>query len=228
MRIEGLSQERFILSYVEEQVRVLKSQERNLYSSLIEFGIGELVRLQMRQLAEAKGERELPLLEQSIQLVQEKLGEWRTRSKLSYDFTSYFEGVRKELRFVAKEMSELSKQLERSRRAERVASREIITDGVAIPLEIVQVGLPNAIEALLVVPLTEEFELNLGRVREEYAVEGQWFPYQILMEPFSLLLDDDGTIWVPVLVSSEGLIEQAREALLALAVKLYRSSSDSV
>jgi len=53
-------------------------------------------------------------------------------------------------------------------------------------------------------------------------VEGQWFPYQILIEPFSLLLDDDGTILVPALGSSEILIEQAREALLILAERLYQ------
>lgn len=226
MSIEVLSQERFILRYVEEQVQSLRRQERNLYSSLIEFGIGELVRLQMRQLAEQEGEQELPILEQSIQLIQEKLDEWCVQRELSYDFTSYFEGVRKSLRFAAREMSELSKQLDLSRRSERVASREIITDGVMIPLEIVQVGLSNAIESLFVVPLTEEFELNVGRVSESYSVEGQWFPYQILIGPFNLLLDDDGTILIPVLEASEALIEQAREALVVLAEQLYQPSLD--
>lgn len=160
MSVKILFQEQFILRYVEEHVRFFMEQEEDLYSSPIEFGIGELVRLQMRQLTAAKWERELVVLGRAIQLVQKKLDDWCTRRELTYDFTSYFGDTRKELRFVAKEMSELSKQLDLSRRSERIASRGRITDGVAIPLEIVQVGLRNAIESLRVIPLAEEFETD--------------------------------------------------------------------
>lgn len=226
MSIEVLSQERFILSCIEEYVWSLSSQKGAAYSWAAEFGIAELVRLQMRQLAQTKANPESELLESAIETVQVILDEWCAGSKLSFDFTVYFENVRKGLRFAAKEMGGLSRQLALSRQAGRVAFRERLTHEVTIPLEIVPIGLQNAIEALFVVPLTEEFALNLGRVSEIYAVEGQWFPYQILIEPLNLLLDDDGTILIPVLGASEALMEQAKEALVILAAQLYEFSLD--
>lgn len=222
MSIEGFSQERFILSCIEEQVQFLAEQEGEPYSWELEFGIAELVRLQMRQLAQMKWERELVILEESIQQAQEKLNERCNWWNLTYDFSSYFRGIRKELRFAAKEVSELSKQLELSRQSNRVISGERITRGVAFPLDIMQVGLQNAIESLLIVPLAHEFVLNLEGVREIYPVVGQWFPYQILAEPFDLLLDDDGTVSVTTAGLTETSIAQARDTVLTLAALLYQ------
>lgn len=224
MSVQVLSQERFILRYMEEQVWFLREQEGDPYSLGIEFGIAELVRVLMRQQAQMEWKRESVMLEQALEIAENKLNQWCARAGLRFDFTPYFPAVRKGLKFAAKEMSELSKQLTRSRESERVVDRESIIDGVAIPLEIVQVGLHNAIEALMVVPLTEEFELDLERMRQIYPSQGQWFPYQISIEPFSLLLDDDGTILVVTLGLSNVFIAQARETLLVLATQLYQPS----
>lgn len=219
-----LSQEQFILSCVEEYVGCLLEQEEKKYSWRIEFGIGELVRVQMRQLAQVRAEHEAIMLERSIEITQEKLNGWFTGREFSFDFTPYFGSVRKELRFAAKEIGELSKQLSLSRRSERVAHRESITYGVTVPLEIVQVGLQNAIESILAVPLAEEFDLDLEGVREVYLVQGQWYPYQITIESLSLLLDDDGTVLMPTLGLSNTMIEQARNTLLTLVTRLYQPS----
>ena len=224
MSLQVLSQERFILNSLEERVRFLMKQDTEPYSLGIEFGIAELVRMQMRELAQVQGEREAVILERSMEMAEAKLNEWCARTELVYDFTPYFSGVRKGLKFAAKEISELSRQLARSRQSERVASRERVTDCAAIPLEIVQVGLRNAIESLMVIPLAEEFELDLEGVRQVYEFQGQWFPYQVSIESFSLLLDDDGTILVATVSLSEASIWRARETLLTLAQQLYQPS----
>lgn len=224
MTIQVLSQERFILRYVEEQVQFLIEQEGEPYSLGIEFGIAELVRVLMRQQAQVKWERESIILEQALETAQGKLIQRCAQAGLCFDFTPYSSGVRKGLKFAAKEMSELSRQLARSRQSERVAHRERIIEGVTIPLEIVQVGLQNAIESLIVVPLAEEFELDLEGVRQIYSLQGKWFPYQVLVEPFSLLLDDDGTILVMTVGLADALIAQAKEILLVLAAQVYQPS----
>ncbi len=224
MSLQILSPERFILSSLEERVRFLREQDIEPYSLGIEFGIAELVRMRMRELAQVKEEREVVILERSLETVEAKLNEWCARTELVYDFTPYFSGVRKGLKFAAKEISELSRQLALSRQSERVASRERITERSAIPLEIVQVGLRNAIESLIVIPLAEEFELDLEGVRRVYEFRGQWFPYQVSIEPFDLLLDDDGTILVATVSLSEASVWRARETLLTLAELLYQPS----
>ncbi|MBW4419896.1 MAG: hypothetical protein KME13_11800 [Myxacorys californica WJT36-NPBG1] len=224
MSVQVLSQERFILNCVAEQAGFLMEQEGEPYSLGIEFGIAELARVLMRQRAQMQWEHESVLLEQVLESAQDKLDQWGAQTGLSFDFTPYLPGVRKGLKFAAKEVSELSKQLALSRQSERVANREKITDGAAIPLEIVQVGLQNAIESLIVVPLAEEFALDLEGVRQVYAVQGQWFPYQVSIEPFSLLLDDDGTILIATVGVSDALIAQAKETLLVLAVQVYQPS----
>ncbi len=224
MSLQVLSPERFILSRLEEQVRFLREQDTEPYSLGIEFGIAELVRMRMRELAQVREEREVVILERSLETVEATLNEWCARTELVYDFTPYFSGVRKGLKFAAKEISELSRQLALSRQSERVASRERITDCAAIPLEIVQVGLRNAIESLMVIPLAEEFELDLEGVRQVYEFRGEWFPYQVSIESFGLLLDDDGTILVATVSLSEASVWRAREALLTLAEQLYQPS----
>jgi hypothetical protein len=221
MSIQVMSQERFIIRCIEEQARFLKEQEGEPYSLGIEFGITELVRLLMRELAQVRWGRETVVLERSLELAQERLNQWCTRNELSFDFTPYFPNVRKGLKYVAREISELSRQLSLSRQSERVAGRERITDGVAVPLEIVQVGLPNAIESLVAIPLSAEFKLDLEGIRKNYPFQGEWFPYQVSIEPFSLILDDDGTVLMSTLGLSEFLVGQARDTLLTLATQLY-------
>lgn len=228
MSIQVFSQEAFILINLEEQVRQLLGQERVEYSLGIEFGVAELVRVLMRQLAQRRVEPEGVLLARSLETVEAKLNERLSQGGLTYDFTPYFAAVRKGLRFAAREISELSQQLDLSRRSERVATRRRVDGRTAIPLELVQVGLQNAIEALLVIPLAEEFELNLEGARAAYEVEGQWFPYRVIVEEFSIVLDDDGTILVATLNLSDERLQQAQASLLNLAEQLYRACAEDL
>ncbi|MBD1867207.1 hypothetical protein H6F95_07810 [Cyanobacteria bacterium FACHB-471] len=190
----------------------------------IELGLTELVKNQMRQLAqEDRDDKQINLLEQAIRVIEQRVQEQMSECDLQFCFAAYWASVRKALKFPAKEIAELGEKLRQSRRLERISERQQITSANQVLFEVIEVGLQNAIEGLIAVPLPTVLELNLEGIRQNYLLEGDWFPFQVAVEKLQFVFDDDGTISVSTENFPEQLLLKARQVLLDLANQSYIS-----
>lgn len=217
-----ISHQRFVCQSIVERIRTLVlKEEAQIYSSTIEVALAELVREQMVTLARrhVSDSSQPNLLEQAIRLTETNLLE---RLNHYFDFEPYFEMVREKMKTSAQEITKLQEQLKEARFQERIGFSERIDDDVAVPFEIVEIGLRDALEGLVAIPLAEQgCYLNLEEIKNSYEVEGAQFPFQIATENFVFIIDDDGRIFVSTDNFSNSLIEDARGMLTHLARRLY-------
>ena len=64
-------------------------------------------------------------------------------------------------------------------------------------------------------------EIDLERVVQMYSAEGAWYPYQIASGNFTIILDDDGSLFVSTRHLSDALMKDAKELLNTIAAELY-------
>ncbi|HEY9631589.1 MAG TPA: hypothetical protein V6C84_30220 [Coleofasciculaceae cyanobacterium] len=223
MKFQMQNQPAFILNTLVELLPHFSRQEQASYSQIIEFSLAEMVREMMRSIA-AQGDNpgERQLLEQAIQRTEQQVQE-RVPNQVEFDFAPYLAALRQGLRYPAKEMAELGVELKRSRQVQRTSRTEQLTSASGVPFEVLEVGLPKAIELLIAYPLVETIELDLGPLRESYRVEGEGFPFQVTAQELTFAIDDDGSIFTCVENFPIRLVANAKEELMALARQVYLS-----
>jgi len=222
-RFPTRSQEEYLLQDLLKLVWNLHKSGQSGYSQLVEFGVMELVRRQMRQIAlKAQVRESEELLRRAVTQTHDKLQERLEGHKLTFDFSPYFQNAAQQLRYVAKEMQELAEGL---RQLEQPLQQgKPIASATGVEFKIKEVGL-REVEALIVTPLASQFELDLEWLRQSYSVEGEWFPFYVLIEELGFVVDDDGTIFISTENFPDLLLEQARKLMVGVAHQLYCSHS---
>jgi len=226
MKIIVTSQEKYIIKNIIEMINNLRERsESGTYSSAIEFAISELVRDAMRINAESVGwEEQDDLLDIALELTQRKLNNELEESGIHFKTDKYFNNVEKKLDFPARELTELGAQLVESKQKSRLGLKESLQSEGKVPFEIIELGLSNAIDTLLTKPLAETCEIDTERIKGRYEIEGDWFPFQIIIDDLTFVIDDDGTIFVSVENLPSELVSRARKGLQQLARLLYFNS----
>lgn len=228
MSFRILSQEEFTLKNLVELIESAMERGSTRYSSSIECSLTELVKERMRRIVQEDDlYRSGDILGFAIQDVREKLQELLGARANGFDLSPYFNSAKATLKFPARELSDLGNRLRLSRSTKRIGERRRIAEAAQAPFEITEVGLQNLIEALIASPAGQVYELNLEEVKRSYEVEGDWFPFQIVVEEFEFVIDDDGTVFISTENFPEKLVMEAREILLVLAKLLYIRAVDS-
>ena len=221
-----LSQEELLIKYLIEQINKEENLEKDRYSNNIDFGLSELVRFYIRKIAQDTKyvyEQEVNLLSQAMRMTEYKLKE-KLGNTSKFNFNKYFRNIEPKLRYVAQEVKELRLNLIRSQREQRVAIRHRLSESSRIPIEITELGLSGFIDGLLdkaFLNNSEGYNINLENL--ECPVEGEWFPFEVMIEDFVFTIDDDGTIFVSVENLPQRLVLRAKEMLQVIANHLYRS-----
>jgi len=224
MRFKVFSLEAFVMQSLIKQGQTLLDRDWEKHCVKIELGLTELVKSQMRQLAqEDRDDKQINLLEQAIRVIEQRVQERMAECDFQLCFATYWASVRKALKAPAKEIAELGEKLRQSKRLGRISERQQITSANQVLFEVIEVGLQNAIEGLIAVPLSTVLELNLEGIRQNYPLEGDWFPFQVTVGKLQFVFDDDGTISVSTENFPEQLLLEARQLLLDLANQSYIS-----
>lgn len=225
MKVRVLSQEKLLLKYLFEQIDNRENHKQEGYSSNIDFGLSELVRFYIRKIAqetEYMHEREGDLLHQAMKTAENRLTEELRNKEIPFDFNKYFRNIVEKLKYIAQEVEGLRYNLVRAKGEQRVKRRQRLIEASKIPIEITEMGLSGFVDGLLAKPILdilEGYEVNLGNL--QYSVEGDWFPFEVIIEDFVFTIDDDGTIFVSVENLPPRLVLQAKEMLQVLANQLY-------
>ncbi|MBD1998449.1 hypothetical protein H6G00_17735 [Leptolyngbya sp. FACHB-541] len=176
----------------------------------------------MRQLAQSgKFRRDSTLLEAAIEETNTEIQERLKKDRIDFDFDPYFAIVRRTLKALAKEMIELGVELGKSRKSNRIGERQKFVSEAQTPFEVIELGLRNAIEGLVALPLAKECVLDLERIKQDYSVEGEWCPFRVSTGNLKFIVDDDGTISISLRNPSETVVKEAKEVLIALASQVY-------
>ena len=179
----------------------------------------------MRTLAQT--ERWLPtasqLLGLAIDRVMERVKAALGNRGIGLDFKKYVAAVREKLAFPAKEIQKLSTQLDESRQSHRLGSKEELVSDDGSHLLVHELGLRDAIQGLLVEASEDRTELNLDNLREQpsWRLQGEWFPYELYVDDFVFVIDDDGSIFVSTANLPLELRHRASELLRRIADLLY-------
>jgi len=222
MRIKVQTQQAFVLRQVVELIRQQLEQENESYSSSIELGLTELVQDSMRSIAlEWKGPLEVNLLGQGTLQARRQVEGWLNEDGLEFDLEPYLESVRKTLKYPTREMAQLSRQLWRSRETQRLGKRQEKISADYIRFEVIEMGLSQMIDGLVVAPLVEECELDLDAIESPYQLEGEWFPFEITVRELQVVLDDDGSLVLSTRNFPEFLLLEAKTIVITLAERLY-------
>ena len=221
MKIQIQSQEKFIQGHIISETIERVSKD---YSNIINYSIDELTKLNMRKIAE-EGDyswRSTDILSESISLTKSSLDNESKKYNIDPDFSDYFKETPEDLEFVAKEISSLRDKLFTSRKEERIGSKEeVSTTDHQFTFDVIEVGLKESIEGLVSIPRIESFEMDIERIKNNYNMIDDWFPFEIQIDYFTFILDDDGTIFVSTDNLPEDLIKISRVFLEDLANKIY-------
>jgi len=136
---------------------------------------------------------------------------------------SYESGLQKSLKFPAQEILNQMKQLDES--AQRLGSSKTFGTGdtnSGIPFEIVEIGLKDSVEGLLARPRISTCSVNISNLN----YTGEWFPFEIEMDEFTFVLDDNGEIYVSTINFPLDLRKRASESIKELALRIYQRASD--
>jgi hypothetical protein len=222
MRFKLLSQEEFILQSVVDLIQSSAERGAQTYSSAVEFGLAELVKEQMRRIAQENDAQRLgDPCELAILDVHQKVEGRLAERNLRFDLRPPLGEIQTALKFPGKEVAQLKDRLAQSRRTNRIGERKQIAEANQAPFEVTEVGLQNSIEALVASPVGPMYELNLEEVRRSYEVEGDWFPFQVTIKEFEFVIDDDGTVFISTENFPEKVVVEAREVLMILSARLY-------
>lgn len=222
MRFKLLSQEEFILQNVVDLIQSSVERGSQTYSSAVEFGLTELVKEQMRRIAQENNTQRLgDALTLATLDVQKKVEGRLADLNIRFALRPHLSEIETALKYPGKEVAHLKGKLAQARRTNRIGERRRIAEAAQAPFEITEVGLQNSIEALIASPLGQVYELNLEEVRRSYEVEGEWFPFQVTVEELEFVIDDDGTVFISTENFPEKLVIEAKEMLVGLAKRLY-------
>jgi len=225
MKYKIISSRKYILDNINElaHAATFNKDKSVTYSSSIDFAVSELVKEDIRKQAQRSkvNVSSKNLLSEAIDSTKQTIIENIDDDELSYEILKYIKDAKRRLEFTAKEISELKDQLDRSKEEMRIGEKIMVATEKQVAYEIIEIGLRDSIEGLLVNPLIDEYEIDLHRIHQEYIVEGDWFPFQIYFGEYMFVLDDDGSIYVSTQNLPEKMLSEARALIENLANVLY-------
>lgn len=225
MRLIVRSQHEFILNKLIETIRSIKEKSETLidYNGSIEFMITEIISDKMRKIASEneKINNSGELLARAIEFVNEILLKEFNKNNISFEIEDYFSMIRQKLDFPAREVFDLRENLARSKEINRVGEKTLSHTNFNVPFEIIELGLRDSIDGLLVNPLIKSYEIDIDKIKEKYETNGDWFPYEVNIEDSVYVIDDDGTIFTSTENYPKRIILQMKYIMEKLANELY-------
>jgi hypothetical protein len=82
----------------------------------------------------------------------------------------------------------------------------------------------ESIEGLLATPTENVTALNIDGIRQAFPTQGEWFPFEVSLDNFLFVVDDDGAIFISTENFPKEVLDRARTILHKLAEMLYSSS----
>jgi len=225
MKIKRISVDAERLAAIVEMAGALvQRNDRKKYALSLEFALAELVRSEMRRIAQQPhGGGGRDLLDLALDRVMRHVNESLRGHQLNIDLGRYASTVRDKLRFPAKEMQDLADNLAESRRVHKLGDKEEVAADSGRHCIVHELGLREAIQGLLAEPNDDCHELDIDELREEanWRLQGEWFPYELLAERFVFVIDDDGSVFVSTENLPPELREKASRLLRRVVDRLY-------
>ena len=233
-RIEVFSREELLLQTLTDLIQAVVSEGSSNYSILIAEVYAEFLRVVLVQSADAgmglaKPESLLSHASRTVKrLLRERLGD------IQFDFSHYEENSCKTLKAPAKELLYLQERLKEARRRDELPVNEPTESGTQIPFQICEVGLKNSeIQGLIAFPHAYKCYLDFSRVAEHCTVQGNWFPFELLVEDRSVgalvfVVDQDGSIHIPTENFPTETLNRTRDILKDIASKVYVEHTNSI
>ena len=204
---------------------LVEHTDKRKYSMGIEFALSELVREEMRTLAQSERWPNDPsrLLQAAIGRVMNRVETVLKARQVRLNLSRYADTVCDKLAYPAKEIQKLSMQLGESRQAHRLGAKADIVSNEGSHLVIHELGLRDAIQGLLVEASEDCTDLNLDKIRanQNWVLRGDWFPYELQADDFTFVIDDDGSIFVSTANLPMELRTRASGLLRRIADLLY-------
>ena len=222
MKIKIISQVSFVTNDLVKLIKSFLEQGKEGHSSAMELELAELTKFYLRKIAQGGNYvfNKRDIFEQASNITEEKVQNKLKDYQIQFDFTQYFVNIKEDLKYPVKELTDLKGKLLQSREVKRIGEKRRIDNELEIPVEIIELGLRDYIEGLVAFPLVEECEIDLKKVKENYEIEDNWFPYELNDDGFTFVLDD-GTIFISTENFPRVLIVKVREKLEKLARHLY-------
>lgn len=230
MPLKHVPQYRFIINSIVRMIvasngEIKAEQSDNI---AISFGVEELVKQNMRllsqELAEVEGWEDL--LDMAMRRTGDQLERELRSNRVKFDLEPYLTDAKDSLEAAAKEMSGLNRKLIESREQKRIPDKTSIGTGDAHHrYEVSELGLLESIEGLLAIPAAGVADLNVEGIREAFPTEGRWFPFEVRVDDFLFVIDDDGAIYISTENFPREALDRARMALHRLAGILYGQAS---
>lgn len=218
--VQAISDREFILQRV---VKLLteRGNASNTSNLILQLTLMELVKQVMRELAQDEESNCLGgnLLQKAVQITTQRIQEQIEPVALQVDLSLYFQRIYRSQRLVAKEMTELGLRLQQAWQGEVLRPPRMITDAL-VPFKIAELGLREAPEGLIAQPLTP-CQLNMEGIRQDYQVHGMNFPWEVLVDEVTFVVEADGNILTFLEGVPGSVIERARSELVQLATRLY-------
>lgn len=207
-------------------IRALRqNNDRKKYSSSLEFALADLVRDEMRSIAqrERRFPRSADLLGVAIERVTGTIEKALDGENIGVDLNKYIAKVRTTLTYPAKEIQCLGEKLAESRHIDKLGAKQDVIAESGCEFVVHELGLREAIQGLLVEPAEQCQEINVDVIRDQrdWRVEGEWFPYEVFAEEFVFVIDDDGSIFVSTRNLPPELRQKANRLLRQLAELLF-------
>jgi hypothetical protein len=224
MKIKVTSEKEFILKKMTEITESQRNSENRSYSSTYEYGLTELVRIHMREIAQESNtyiRNDTVLVDEAYERTSSEI---KKRTGLDFEdkqTKNLYDNISKKLKYTAKEISQLRDNLETSKLGERIGKREQLSSPETPPFELIEIGLKDKIEGLLALPLIKEFDIDLDRIKESFEVQGDWFPFEIIDGEIVFALDDDGSIFTSTENFPGHVLQEAYNKLRELAQTIY-------
>lgn len=204
---------------------VAQSRDKRSYSLRVEFALTEIVRDEMRAIAQQEQPRARTgdLLQVAVTRVAGSIDDSLEEHNIVFDLEKYVRKVQEKLSFPAREIQTLGERLAESRGIARLGRKEDADSESGRRYTIHELGLREAIQGLLVEPSQQVQELDIDAVREQtqWHVEGEWFPFEVTIEELVFVIDDDGSIFVPTANLPGELQQRVRNMIRRVADVLY-------
>lgn len=219
LKFEVISDHEFVLNTVDQMLEERDGNYSNQFDSTIDYAIVELTKIKLRDLAQL-GDRRFKENKDALNIASNAVQEEIQKRNPQFVINKNYRKSLHSLSYPALEIMELTNELSRSREIERIGNRISLPNSNNI-YEIVQIGLSGSIEGLLAKPVSECVLIDLDNFKEQhYDINGEWFPFEIMVEDFIFILDDDATIYISTDNFPERLLSEAKKNLMDLVTAL--------
>ncbi len=226
MQFKHVPQDRFVIDSLVRMIAASggEAETAESYNTAVGCGIDELVKHNMRQLSQqesrAGGWQEL--LAVAVRQSTEQLQRELVSHHVTFDLAPYLHQSLESLESAAKEMSGLNRKLIESRGLKRIGEKTPVKMiDARRHYEVSELGLFGSIEGLLATPTAGVAALNVEGIQETFPTEGEWFPFEVRVEEFLFVIDDDGAVFISTENFPVELLDKAKSVLHKVAETLY-------